>query len=111
LILRFRELRWPCDYPLSMHRGGGVSPVRVVNLSSHGARIVTAPGDQLARGDAVHLDLSPGRIAATVRWVRDGMAGLRFAQTMAPRDMARIRGHQGGVPARPRWNLTLQELR
>jgi len=106
--MRFREMRWPCDHPVRLYGPCGPLGGRVANISSFGARIVVAG---LAVGDMVALDLSPGRMPATVRWVRDGMVGLRFTRQMTQRDMSRIRGHQGGMPVRQKWAHPSQELR
>jgi hypothetical protein len=106
--MQFREVRWPCDYPIGIRGRAGLRQARVVNLSSLGARILI---DGLDRGETVRLELPQGWVAASVRWVRAGMAGLRFDQPLGARDMARIRGQKAGPLARPRWNLTLQELR
>jgi len=106
--MRFREMRWPCDHPVRLHGPNGPIAGRIVNLSSLGARIVVAG---LSVGDQVALDLAPGRLPGRIRWVRDGAVGLRFAQQMSARDMARIRGHQGGTLVRSKWSHPSQELR
>jgi hypothetical protein len=106
--MRFREMRWPCDHPIRLHGPNGPLAGRVANIGSFGARLVIGG---LVAGDRVALDLSPGRLPATVRWVRDGMAGLRFSQQMTARDLSRIRGHQGGTLIRQKWAHPVQELR
>jgi hypothetical protein len=106
--MRFREMRWPCDHPVRLHGPNGPIAGRIVNLSGFGARIVAAG---LSVGDQVALDLAPGRLPGRIRWVRDGAVGLRFAQQMSARDMARIRGHQGGILVRSKWSHPSQELR
>jgi hypothetical protein len=106
--MRFRELRWPCDQPIGLRGPAGQMTVRIVNLSTHGARIAA---EGLGRGDRIEVQMWSGPITGSVRWVRDGLAGLRFAHPVTPRDMARIRGQQLNTPQRTKWNLTLHELR
>lgn len=58
----------------------GISiPVRLRNISGHGARVES--GRELCPGSEVELDLGEaGFQVAEVRWSKDGQVGLRFAQ-------------------------------
>ncbi|HYW15329.1 MAG TPA: PilZ domain-containing protein [Allosphingosinicella sp.] len=58
----------------------GISiPVRLRNISGHGARVES--GRELCPGSEVELDLGEaGFQIAEVRWSKDGQVGLRFAQ-------------------------------
>lgn len=58
-----------------VHVRGRRHPVRVMEVSSHGARIVEAP--QLAPGEAVEFEMGDGgQAVAEVAWSQDGRAGL-----------------------------------
>lgn len=58
----------------------GISiPVRLRNISEHGARVES--GRELCPGAEVELDLGDGNFAyAEVRWSKDGQVGLHFAE-------------------------------
>jgi hypothetical protein len=58
----------------------GISiPVRLRNISGHGARVES--GRELCPGSEVELDLGEaGFQIAEVRWSKDGQVGLKFAQ-------------------------------
>ena len=70
-------LRWSKMAPLS---------VEVGDLSQRGAKVLTQA--QLAINESVSLEL-PGLppIAATIRWARDGSAGLAFHEVLAVKTM------------------------
>lgn len=107
--MRYRELRWPCDFPIRLQGTRGEFAGHIINVSGYGARILL--GEDLEPGEKLMLDLASGRLPATVRWVRNGLMGLRFARQMPVRDISRIRGHRGGSRDMPRRPGAMQELR
>ncbi|APX86061.1 chemotaxis protein [Methylorubrum extorquens] len=63
------------DEAAFLHVRGRRHPVRLVEVSSHGARISGAP--QLAAGEAAEFEAANGgRVPATVAWSEGGQAGL-----------------------------------
>jgi hypothetical protein len=80
---RRKEARLSVQLPGSYRPPGG-SPHSIFfsQLSSRGCR-VTAAELGLGQGDPVELHLGPiGPIAADVRWVDKGAAGIEFRETL-----------------------------
>lgn len=109
--MRYGEMRWPCEYPVTVLHGSERMQAVIVNVSSGGARLrlerVFDPGEVLT------LDLGNRRLAATVRWCRVGLCGLRLLTPLSKPDLATIRRvrQQVGAVASGRWNTHLHELR
>ncbi|HRE20577.1 MAG TPA: methyl-accepting chemotaxis protein [Rhabdaerophilum sp.] len=62
---------------------GRRNPTQLIDLSEQGARFEAIPG--LVVGSNIMVEWSNGtRAAARVIWVRDGHAGVQFAQRLAP---------------------------
>jgi len=87
--MKFREHRYPCDLPAVLALPGGEAQVMVVNISAHGARVARAGAP--TPGTRAELALMGIRFAATVRWARQGRAGLRFDAALPPTVLARAR--------------------
>ncbi|WP_209426911.1 PilZ domain-containing protein [Pararhodobacter sp. SW119] len=109
--MRYREMRWPCDYPVLLLHGGQRASAVVVNVSSGGARLRTELA--VAVGEVLTVDLGKRRFAGTVRWVRSGMIGLRLLTPLSKPDLATIRRGRENADAvtSGRWNTHLHELR
>lgn len=87
--MRYREFRWPCDYPVRLSGSAWDCAARVVNVHLHGARVdcdrALEPGGQLRM-------IVPGAtIEAEVRWVRGRFAGLRFDRPLTARQLGLLR--------------------
>jgi len=107
--MRYREMRFPCDYAAELCTGDAVRPVVVVNVSAHGARVARVAG--LEPGDEVDLLLPVGRFAARVRWQYQGRAGLRFDLPLPAGVVALLRRQTRVAPATAgRWNPHLREM-
>ena len=81
-----RAQRRPVEFPAHLVLAGGtVLDVRVLDLSYDGCRIDVP--QVVFEGDEVKLSV-PGRgvIEATVRWCKDGRAGLKFAEEEQARE-------------------------
>jgi len=100
--MRYREPRFPCALRVMALGERGRIFCEIINISRNGARIAGVSGLRL--GEVLALELSPGvaPLRAEVRWLRDGMAGLRFAQALSPGAVARLRGMTQGI-APPAW--------
>ncbi len=109
--MRYREMRWPVDYPVVVLRGSDRIAATIVNVSSGGARLQLA--QELANGEVVTVALGNKRLAATVRWCRAGMCGLRLLTPLQRPDLATIRQGRPNADAvtSGRWNSHLHELR
>lgn len=110
--MRFRDHRWPCDYPAVLRMADGQMKTKVVNISASGARV--RPVDWLGPGDNVGLEIAGVIHEAEVRWLRGDACGLRFTQPLELRMLATIRRTDLRHAAQLRsgaWNLHLQELR
>ena len=84
--------------------GGEPTKHRVKDLSASGARIDHAGG--LRPGATVLVSVGVLRaVGATVIWVRDDMAGLRFAETIDP-DAARSKAII--APPKPRPSVAVE---
>ncbi|MDK2769492.1 MAG: PilZ domain-containing protein [Sphingomonas sp.] len=83
--------------------GGAPSKHRIKDLSVSGARIDRADG--LRPGATVLVSVGVLKaVGATVIWVKDGVAGLRFAETIDP-DAARSKAMI--APPKPRPPVTI----
>lgn len=88
--MRFRDMRWPCDHPVLLFRGERGLAGRIRNISTGGARVEL--GEALEQGERLRLDLKgPAPVTAEVRWVRAGMAGLRFDRMLGARELTLVR--------------------
>ena len=97
--MRFRDMRWPCEHPVLLLRGDRGLAGRILNISTGGARI--AVGSALERGERLRLDLKgPAPVTAEVRWVRAGLAGVRFDRVLTARELTLVR-KAGGTRTGP----------
>ena len=89
-----RATRRPVEVPAHLVLGGGlVLDVRVLDLSYDGCRIDVPRA--LFEGDAVQLSVQGrGVIEATVRWCKDGRAGLKFAEEPEAKQHVARSGHR-----------------
>ena len=99
-----RANRRPVEFPAHLVLGGGsVLDVRVLDLSYDGCRIDIP--QLVFEGDAVQLSVEGrGVIEASVRWCKDGRAGLKFADQEQARDQVAREGKRQttGMQARLR---------
>lgn len=109
--MRYREMRSPCDYQVVVHHGNERLQATIINVSSGGARLRLK--SVFEAGEVLTLDLGNKRVAATVRWCRDGMCGLRLLTPLAKPELATIRRGRVNADAvsSGRWNTHLHELR
>ena len=92
----YREHRFPCELAVQVRGPGGSQPAALVNISPGGARLSRIEGPQ--PGETLRLDLGSGEpVPATVRWARDGMAGLRFPHPLTRDQVTRLRSTVSGV--------------
>jgi hypothetical protein len=71
-------LMWVCE--LATATAGGAGAARLRNISRSGAMISFGPDLAPAKGETVALMMGEeSRLEAEVRWVAEGLAGLRFA--------------------------------
>ena len=84
-----RATRRSVEFPAHLLLGGGLMlDVRVLDLSYDGCRIDVPR--VLSESDAVQLSVQGrGIIEATVRWYKDGRAGLKFADEAEKDQVAR----------------------
>lgn len=85
----------------------------VINVSRQGARLARVEG--LVEGQRLRVFIAPHLppSEAVVRWVRAGLAGLRFTLPLSERMITLARkshGHRAGAKAQG-YNLGLRELR
>jgi len=118
--MKYREIRFPCDFSTVFVLGEraderladrvGDRSVRalVQNVSTRGARIQT--DFALRIGDQIVLSLPGGPQRATVRWVGDVLAGVRFDRALPAQTISAMRGSHGSRLARSGWNLHLREF-
>ena len=78
---------------------GSEQLIKIKNLSAGGVMaIVTRPSSV---GDHVNIELSSERIPASVVWIRDGMAGLKFDQNIDLGELLAGRKPRHGFRPRP----------
>ncbi|MFN3953706.1 MAG: PilZ domain-containing protein [Pararhodobacter sp.] len=110
--MRYRDHRWPCDYPAVLRLADGLLRTQIINISATGARL--KPVDWLAPGDTVELEIAGKLRHAEVRWRRADICGLRFETPLEARDLAQVRRSDIRLDSATRksgWNLHLRELR
>jgi hypothetical protein len=109
--MRYREVRWPCEFPVRLCQGTDGMQATVINASSGGLRLRLDAAPE--PGTVVSVDLGPRRIAATVRWCREGKCGLRLLSPLGKPELAMIRRGRGHLEAAVsgRWNSHLREMR
>lgn len=107
--MKYREHRWPCDYPVSVRTAGGALRSEVINISSTGARL--SPIDRVVAGDRIVLEIAGQSHPAEVRWQRGELCGLRFVRPISPRELGLIRRAElRHVPSRG-WAAPTRPLR
>ncbi|WP_417600410.1 PilZ domain-containing protein [Pararhodobacter oceanensis] len=112
--MRYRDHRFACDHPVAvLDAADRRQTAMVVNVSRDGARLARAQGLMVGQHLRVFImpNMPPNR--AEVRWVREGLAGLRFAVPLSPREIAMARkshGHRAGAVHQAN-RLGLRELR
>ena len=81
-----RPQRRPVAFPAHLMIGGGKTlDVRVLDLSYDGCQVAVSKA--IFAGEAVQLSVQGrGAIYATVRWFRDGRAGLKFDDEPPPKE-------------------------
>ena len=96
-VLPDRPTRRPVEFPAHLVLAGGmVVDVRVVDLSYDGCQI-DAPG-VLFEGDKVQLSVGGrGMIEATIRWCKNGRAGLKFEDQAQPDTVIQRKGLRRGA--------------
>ena len=82
-----------------MSANGSQQLVKVKNLSAGGVLVVVTRAPVV--GDEVTIELSSERIPATVVWIRDDMAGLKFEQNIDLGELLAGRKPRHGFRARP----------
>jgi len=107
--MKYREHRWPCDYPVTVRVASGTLRTEVVNISATGARL--GPIDQVVAGDRIILEIVGQSHAAEVRWQRASLCGLRFIQPISPRDLGLIRRAELRHAPPCRWGAPAPSLR
>jgi hypothetical protein len=109
--MRYRELRWPCDFPVSVVLGDTRMQARIVNVSAGGARLRVQNAPE--PGQVVTLEFGNHRLAATVRWTRAGMCGIRLLTPLNKPELSMIRRGQPNATSlvSGRWNAHLHEMR
>lgn len=80
-------------------RDGAEQLVKVKNLSAGGVMVVVKRPPQV--GDDVEIELSCQRIPASVVWIRDDLAGLKFDQDVDLGELLAGRKPRHGFRARP----------
>ena len=96
VVLRDRAARRPVEFPAHLVLGGEfLVDVRVVDLSYDGCQIDVPR--VLHAGDPVHLSVGGrGKIQASVRWCKNGRAGLKFADQEQPRELIKRKNKRRG---------------
>jgi hypothetical protein len=109
--MRYRELRWPCEFPVTVLQGSTRMQATIVNVSAGGARLRVEPA--LEPGQILTLELGGKLFAATVRWCRAGLCGLRLLTPLPKPELAMIRRGRPQTDAivSGRWNTHLREMR
>ena len=84
---RARRLRLLLEVPAILRFQRALSDCQLIDISQGGAKIRTQT--LLAPGDRVSLAIE-GRapVDGSVRWVRDGLAGIAFAPSLSYRQLA-----------------------
>ena len=73
--------------------------IRVRNISAGG--VMAEIGDSLPVGEPVALELSSQKIPSTVTWIRDGLIGIKFDQTVDLGELLAGRKPRHGFRPRP----------
>lgn len=109
--MRYREMRWPCEFPVIVLQGNNRMQAMIMNVSAGGARLRVESLPE--PGQIVTLELGGKAYAATVRWCRAGKGGLRLLTPLSKQELAMIRRGRPQTDAvvSGRWNTHLHEMR
>ncbi|MEM7711256.1 MAG: PilZ domain-containing protein [Pseudomonadota bacterium] len=88
--MRYRPNRRPASLKVSLRTPGGVSNVRVLDVSEEGLKVVTE--EELAPGTEVVLSNPRIRLDGTVRWCKGGRAGIQLSQKIDQATQAELSG-------------------
>lgn len=88
--MRYREMRLPCDVEVVVMVADQPRRVRVVNVSSTGARVEGL--GRVPREAPVTVMHLYSRFPARVVWTNARQAGLRFTIPLSAADLASLRG-------------------
>lgn len=87
-----------------MTSDSGERLIRVRNISAGG--IMAEVGDSVPVGEHVAVELSSQKIPSTVTWIRDGLVGIKFDQTVDLGELLAGRKPRHGFrPRPPRLNV------
>lgn len=113
--MNYREYRYPCGREVTVTLPDRKVRGTIINISTYGARLGGV--QSLKVGYRIRIDPGPGCPIreGEVRWVRNGLAGLRFDTALDERIISAIRlsnGHRTPPhAAKGSWNLRLREMR
>ncbi len=98
--MRYREYRWPCDFPVLVERPSGTIPARLRNVSHWGARLTA----HTAFAPAERVRLRLGSLFPPLQ------AGLRFERALTAKELTLIRKTSGTRSLRVIARPNLREL-
>lgn len=90
--------RVPVALPAFLQSGGVRQSVRILDLSSGGAKLDCQTG--LQAGTAVVLDCGMLRCEAVVRWENGGAMGIRFDRELTEREVGALADRSTALAAR-----------
>ena len=103
--MRYRERRYPCQFPVDLSTGGLVFSGVFTSISYHGAHAVLSQKPN--RGEEVRFSMKGLPVDATViRFAAGGGVGLKFKRPLSKLQLNSIRSSLRPGRARP----TLSEM-
>ncbi len=96
MLMRYRIPRLPADIALSVEYSGRVCAVRLVNISTTGARL-EGFDPPLPRDAKVTLQYLHMRVSAQVIWSYNGQTGVHFVTPLSQSTVDALRGAGGSM--------------
>lgn len=109
--MRYREMRWPCQFDIGVERGGTRRSATLRNIARPGAMVAGA--GPVAPGERLVLSLLGRRLGAEVRWARGELCGVRFDAPLSAAEVMAVRRVAGArqVTMTRDHVMTLREMR
>lgn len=96
--MQYRARRYPASRPVTVRVVDGSGEAHLMDVAEGGVKLMV---DGLVPGEAVSLGVAGMTLRGTVRWVRDGHAGVQFDEPLTSQAVREV----AGLPIAPTAKL------